>query len=309
MKKELDTRAYGRENNVQWLKEVILKDINVMSPHDVIKKEIACKLCEEIDDIDHDDLHMHYKDFVNKVHTLPISLVSHKHKRVFVNKKNMFINYQQYLRQSNRRYKRGMEKEKWSDTENNGLRIGNSPVQLFLQEELSYEQYVNTVTDLLNHCDMLPNVVGQTDSFIEIEFFPSEEGWRECDWFDLNKPGFLASIDNYMKQSELPRYQNLYFNFDVGNPAHVMYNENTKEYKGVGLHDLEFRFEAHWFILPVSNLWYFVPDFKWTCKEDWNDVTPELAHNFLKNYWGEDETVLYKPSAAQYDFLVRKSHI
>lgn len=278
--------------------------------HDSIHAASMQLLCDEVPDIKLSDLKTSEKNIApGNLHTYPNSIISIKGSRRFLNKKLMYCNYQKYVKHYMRRYHHGKRVWNWKQSNiEGGLYIGDTPVQIVPQEEKTFEEYIDAIVLILNNCDMLPDVICQTENFIEVVYFPADDGWKPCTYQDLNKPKFLTTVDNYLKQTseQNKQYLGLYFNFDVGNPKHILYNTNTDEFKGVGLHDIEFRCLAHYFILPISNRTYFVPDHQWTCNELWNDMSLNDVREFIKNYWGTNESVHYKPSQKYFEWLVGK---
>ena len=301
---DLDCKVNAQDKKVLWSVRSMI-DNDQLTPHDQYKNELAELLCDTVSDITTDDLHLHHKPFVHNLHTFPVSLISKTKERVFIGKDNLYKNYQAYVKSYMLHYDNYTKSKNWSVSQDGGVQIGDSPVVMRPQQEVSYDQFISDVKTCLNSCDMLPSVVDENEHFLEVYFFTKTDGWRECDHFDLIKQDLYKSIDTYLNQT---KDLNIMFNIDVGNPAYILYNENTNQYVGVGLHDPEFRCLANWFIMPVSDLWYFVPDFKWS-DDRWNQITQEQAHEFIKNFWGTDESIYYKPTQKLFNWLISKSHI
>lgn len=257
-------------------------------------------LCSEIPGIEIEHLDDNSKNISReKLHTFPVSVTSTKLSRKFINKQLFMKNWDNYYEweTSPERMERYHAIRQKVD-----LDLSFDPINGLPKHMYSDSEVLDQLSVCLNTHDILPDVIGQSDNFIEVEYFSAGTEWRYCTPADITSPGFLKVYKDYMNTAT---DLDLYVNLDTGNPGHIMYNEKTKAFRAIGLTDLELSATAFPPILPVD-WWYFVPDIKWS-EPSWNDLTSVDVGLIITEYYGELDSVLYKPTSKQVDAFLHST--
>lgn len=161
---------------------------------------------------------------------------------------------------------------------------------------LSGDEIISTLKQLLNECDMLPNCIRETENYLEIEYY-STESWRYSNNYDYISDSFLSACDEYYKQTSDMNY---YISIDTISIRNFMKHNETKQWKMVDLHDMEYRS----MFLPIFPIrlrgeWghgdtFIYPDYKWSDPK--LELSKQQFIDLCKLRSNSGEIPIYKPT-------------
>lgn len=165
------------------------------------------------------------------------------------------------------------------------------------------KEVFNSLKKLLGTCNLLPDYIGSTPGFIEIEYFDLEE-WRFGNNYDFITENFLSCVDEYYTQT---KDDLMYVGIDTISRKNLMVNTTTKQCKIIDVKDFEFRCMA----IPTFQLSSYqdvghgdlivYPDYVWS--DERMNLTKDEFTKICNVAFPDGSARLYKPNEA----LLRKT--